>query len=120
MPCASKFLIVAADKAPDHPWLKDVPTLPDVVRTEEAKLMLAATTAPIAIAVPYAVSPDVPPDRVAALRAAFEQVIADKEFWADAEKAKFDAQKAIEAPADAGEARSPERRRRRTTEAAAE
>jgi len=35
------------------------------------------------------------------------------------EKAKFDAQKAIEAPADAGGARSPERRRRRT-EAAAE
>jgi tripartite-type tricarboxylate transporter receptor subunit TctC len=90
-PPLAKFLLVATDKAPDHPWLKDVPTLPDVVKTEEAKLMLAATTAPIAIAVPYAVSPDVPPDRVAALRAAFEQVVADKEFWADAEKAKFDA-----------------------------
>jgi hypothetical protein len=90
-PPLAKFLLVAADKAPDNPWLKDVPTLPDVVRTEDAKLMLAATTAPIAIAVPYAVSPDVPADRVAALREAFEQVIADKEFWADAEKARFDA-----------------------------
>jgi hypothetical protein len=37
------------------------------------------------------------------------------------EKAKFDAQKALEGPADAaGGLRSPERRRRRTTEAAAE
>jgi len=36
------------------------------------------------------------------------------------EKAKFDAQKAIEPPTDAGGMRSPERRRRRPTEAAAE
>ncbi len=90
-PPQAKFLLVAADKAPDHPWLKGVPTLPDVVRTEEAKLMLAATTAPIAIAVPYAVAPEVPPERVAALRAAFERAIADPEFWADAAKANFEA-----------------------------
>jgi tripartite-type tricarboxylate transporter receptor subunit TctC len=90
-PPLAKFLLVATDKAPDHPWLKDIPTLPDVVRTEEARLMLAATTAPIAIAVPYAVAPEVPPERVTALREAFERAVADKEFWADAEKARFDA-----------------------------
>jgi tripartite-type tricarboxylate transporter receptor subunit TctC len=90
-PPLAKFLLVAVDKPFDHPWLKDVPILPDVAKTEEARLMLAATTAPIAVAVPYAVAPEVPAERVAALREAFEKVIADPEFWADAEKAKFDA-----------------------------
>ncbi len=90
-PPLAKFLVVAADRAPDHPYLKGVPTLPDVATTEQARLMLAATTAPIAIAVPYAVSPDVPPARVAALRQAFERATADPEFWADAAKANFEA-----------------------------
>jgi tripartite-type tricarboxylate transporter receptor subunit TctC len=90
-PPLAKFLVVAADKAPDHPYLRNVPTLTDVARTEEARLMLAATTAPIAIAVPYAVAPEVPAERVAALRAAFERVIADNELWADAAKANFEA-----------------------------
>jgi hypothetical protein len=90
-PPLAKFLFVAAEKAPDHPWLAGVPTIPDVVKTEDGKLMLAAATAPIAIAIPYAVAPEVPADRVAALREAFERAIADKDFWVDAEKAKFDA-----------------------------
>ena len=37
------------------------------------------------------VAPEVPAERVAALRAAFERAIADPEFWADAAKANFEA-----------------------------
>lgn len=90
-PPLAKFIFVAADKAPDHPWLKGVQTIPDVIKDREARLMMDAVTAPMAVAVPYAVAPEVPRERVAALRLAFEQAVADKEFWADAEKANFDA-----------------------------
>ena len=48
------------------------------------------------------------------------KVAAKRDELIDKEKAKFDAQKAIEAPDDAAGMRSPERRRRRPTEAAAE
>lgn len=91
-PPLARFLFVADEKVPQHPWFKaGVKTIPDVAKTREARLMIDAVVAPMAVAVPYAVAPEVPKDRVAALRQAFEKVIADKELMADAEKARFDA-----------------------------
>ncbi len=39
---------------------------------------------------PYVTPPDVPKERVATLRKAFTDTMADKEFLAEAEKAKFE------------------------------
>lgn len=89
-PPLAKFLFVAADKAPDDPRLKGAKTVTDVAKTREARQMLDAVISPIDVAVPYAVAPEVPRDRVLALRQGFEKAIADRELWADAEKAKFE------------------------------
>ena len=68
-----------------EPYLKDVPTLVELApegKKDIARFMIAGT--PFARAM--AVGPGVPPDRVAALRKAFDEVMRDPAFLADAKK----------------------------------
>jgi tripartite-type tricarboxylate transporter receptor subunit TctC len=67
----------------------DVPTMPQG-KTESARQMLSILYAREQYGRPFLTPPDVPDDRVAALRTAFEQTIADKDFRADAEKSLVD------------------------------
>lgn len=69
-----------------HPLLPDVPTLPELGTTGEGKavLRLIASTAEIGRSI--LTTPDVPKERVAALRKAFQAMLADPAFKASTEK----------------------------------
>ena len=85
-----KPLLIMGDKTPDHPLMKGVPAAETLAKTEEAKLLLRAMHAPSEITNPYVVHPEVPKDRVEALRKAFSATFADPEFNSDSKKSKIE------------------------------
>jgi tripartite-type tricarboxylate transporter receptor subunit TctC len=71
--------------------VEGVPGINDITTNEEhRKLLYYSTDAPNRFLRPYTVAPEVPADRLAALQDAFVKTMQDKEFLADAEKAKLD------------------------------
>jgi tripartite-type tricarboxylate transporter receptor subunit TctC len=85
-----KPILVMGNKTPDHPLLKRVPAAETLARTEEARQLLRAMHAPSQITNPYVVHPDVPKDRVEALRRAFWATFSDPEFIGDAKKSRIE------------------------------
>lgn len=85
-----KPILIMGDKTPDHPRLKQVPAAEAVAKSDEARQLLRAMHAPSQITNPYLVHPDVPKDRVEALRRAFTATFADAEFLADAKKTRIE------------------------------
>jgi tripartite-type tricarboxylate transporter receptor subunit TctC len=73
-----------------HPDLADVPLLTELAANEEDRQVLAFISADTGITRAVVTTPDVPPERVAALRHAFDATMKDPEFLAEAEKAKMD------------------------------
>ena len=78
---------IGPKKEPDLP---DVPLLTDLARNDEERMILSTFSASIAVGRPILTTPGVPADRVAALRKAFRETMADPAFLAEAEKARFD------------------------------
>jgi tripartite-type tricarboxylate transporter receptor subunit TctC len=69
----------------------NVPTIPQIAKTDEQRLILKfGTSTPNEFGKVYVVPPQVPADRAAALENAFVKVFADKELLADAEKGKLE------------------------------
>jgi len=66
--------------------LPDVPFATDLLTNEDDRLLMQASSAPQALGRPLLLPPDVPAERVAAMRKALAETFADKEFQADAEK----------------------------------
>ncbi len=66
--------------------LPDVPFGPDLVKSEDDKLLFEAAYAPLAAGRPFVAPPDLPADRLAALRQAMLDTFRDPEFLAEAEK----------------------------------
>jgi tripartite-type tricarboxylate transporter receptor subunit TctC len=66
--------------------LPDVPLVSDFVLNEEKRQILRLWLAPSTVARPLAMPPDVPADRVAAIRQAFMALFQDPLFMADAKK----------------------------------
>ncbi len=62
-----------------EPDLKDTPFAADLVKDPEKLRLLKAAAAPLALGRPFAAPPDVPKDRVAALRKALAATFADPE-----------------------------------------
>jgi tripartite-type tricarboxylate transporter receptor subunit TctC len=85
-----KPILIMGDKTPDHPLLKRVPAAETVAKNEEGKQLLRAMHAPSQITNPYVVHPEVPKDRVEALRRAFWATFNDPEFVGDAKKTKIE------------------------------
>jgi tripartite-type tricarboxylate transporter receptor subunit TctC len=73
-----------------HEDLPNVPAILDLAKTPEQKQILGLVFARQALGRPYLAPPGVPADRVAALRKAFMDTMKDKEFLAEAEKAKLE------------------------------
>ena len=75
-----------------HPELLDVPLVTELARNEEQlhamKLMFARSE----YGRPFFMPPDVPTERVAALRQAFDKAMKDREFLAEAERLKLEVQ----------------------------
>ncbi len=67
----------------------DVPTLIDLARTPNEKRAMEVVAAGPAIGRSYMLPPGVPKDRVTALRAAFQAMLEDKDFLAEAKRLKM-------------------------------
>lgn len=71
--------------------VKNVPTIPQIAKTDEQRQLLSfGAAAPNQFGKVYVVPAGVPQDRAAALEAALTKTFADKEFLAEAEKGKLD------------------------------
>ncbi|CAN0460415.1 unnamed protein product [Phaeothamnion confervicola] len=73
-----------------HPDLPDVPLIMDLAKTDEQRQILTLVFARQTMGRPFMAPPGVPPERVAALRKAFMDVMKDKEFLAEAEKGQLE------------------------------
>ncbi|HEY7299999.1 MAG TPA: tripartite tricarboxylate transporter substrate-binding protein [Xanthobacteraceae bacterium] len=69
-----------------HRDLPDVPRLIDLAATPDVKAVFELMSLTADIGRPFVTAPDVPPDRVSALRQAFAETMKDPEFLADAAK----------------------------------
>jgi hypothetical protein len=87
-------LIVTGSDVEDHPFLKGVPAAEKLVeklrKGKDDLAMLRATQAANRISLPMALGPEVPQDRVQALRRAYEKAFADPEVRKAADKMKMD------------------------------
>jgi tripartite-type tricarboxylate transporter receptor subunit TctC len=73
-----------------HPELPDVPLIVDLAKNDEQRQILKIIFARQVMGRPFLAPPNVPQDRVAALRKAFMDTMKDKEFVAEAEKAQLE------------------------------
>jgi tripartite-type tricarboxylate transporter receptor subunit TctC len=73
-----------------HPELPDVPLIVDLAKNDEQKQILKIIFARQVMGRPFLAPPNVPQDRVAALRKAFMDTMNDKDFIAEAEKAQLE------------------------------
>jgi tripartite-type tricarboxylate transporter receptor subunit TctC len=69
-----------------HRLLPGVPTLPELGVTEEGKLVLRAVASTAEIGRSILTTPGVPPERLVALRKAFQDMVKDPEFLAACEQ----------------------------------
>ena len=70
--------------------LPDVPLMSELAPNEEARQVLTFLSSDMGIARAFATTPGTPPERVAALRKAFADMLKDPEFIAETQKAKMD------------------------------
>lgn len=83
-----KILVqLALEKHPDMP---NVPLIMDMVKTPEQRTVLQAVFARQALGRPFLAPPNVPAERLAVLRKAFDDTMKDKEFLAEAKKMKLE------------------------------
>ncbi|HUI95669.1 MAG TPA: hypothetical protein VLX44_07950 [Xanthobacteraceae bacterium] len=73
-----------------HADLPDVPLIMDLAKTPEQRQILRLIFARQTMGRPYLAPPGIPADRAEALRKAFMDTMNDKDFLADAEKAKLE------------------------------
>ena len=69
-----------------EPELADVPYGPDLVKNEEDRLLFEAAYGPLTLGRPFLMPPEIPADRLAAVRKAFMDMIKDPDFRSEAEK----------------------------------
>lgn len=73
-----------------NPELPDVPSALDLAKTDADRQALQLVMARLDFGRPFFLPPGVPPERVAALRKAFDETMKDPAFLAEAEKLKID------------------------------
>jgi tripartite-type tricarboxylate transporter receptor subunit TctC len=73
-----------------HPELPDVPLMFELARSPQDREVLRFLSADVAISRAIVATPGIPPDRVAALRRAFEATMKDAAFLAEAAKSGMD------------------------------
>ncbi len=73
-----------------HPELPNVPLVMDYAKTDEQRQILKMIFARNVMGRPYVAPPNLPADRVAALRQAFMDTMTDKDFLAEADKMQLE------------------------------
>lgn len=69
---------------------ESVPLLVSLAKTDTDRAIIKLYSAPIALGRPVLTTPDVPTERIAALRKAFDATMKDPEFLGDAKKSRLD------------------------------
>jgi tripartite-type tricarboxylate transporter receptor subunit TctC len=72
-----------------HSELPNIPTVVELARNDEEKQVLSAVMVAAEIGSAFFTTPGVPPERLTALRRAFDATMKDPEFLADAKKIKL-------------------------------
>ena len=85
-----KFSILMQLALDKHPDLPNVPLIVDLAKNDEQRQILKLIFARQVMGRPFLAPPGIPPARVEALRKAFMDTMNDREFLADAEKAKME------------------------------
>jgi hypothetical protein len=81
------FVVVALQAGlKSHPELKGVPLIASLSTSDEGRRIFEFQNSDAGIGWSVVAPPNVPADRVAALRTAFDKMVADSEFLADAHK----------------------------------
>lgn len=75
-----------------HPDLPDVPLIQEIAKNSDDRQILELLLAPQEMGRPFFAPPDVPADRVKALRDAFAKTLADPDYLRDAEKSGIEVQ----------------------------
>jgi hypothetical protein len=86
----AKIVIILGADTPNHPLLQGVPAAETLATTDDARTLLRVVNSPGQMTRPFAFAPGVPADRVAAIRTAFDKVVADPEFLEEAKRASVD------------------------------
>jgi len=73
-----------------NPDMKGVPFVMDLLKDQTDRQVVRVALSQLTMARPFAAPPNVPPQRVAALRAAFDETLKDADFLADAQKQLLD------------------------------
>jgi tripartite-type tricarboxylate transporter receptor subunit TctC len=84
-----KLITIVAQAGPRVPDL-DAPSVEELAKTPDERKLIELVTSGTHLGRPMATTPDVPADRLAALRAAYRATMTDPEFRTDAEKAGFE------------------------------
>ena len=85
-----KIRILAQWALRKHPEMPDVPLILDQAKTTEQKQSLDLALARLEFGRPFFMPPNVPAERVNAIRRAFDAAMKDKEFLAEADKLKIE------------------------------
>ncbi len=85
-----KITVLAQLSLQKHPDLPDVPLITDLAKTDEQRAILRLIFARQPLGRPFLAPPDVPADRVVALRQAFMATMKDPAFVAEADKAQLE------------------------------
>jgi tripartite-type tricarboxylate transporter receptor subunit TctC len=86
-PREAKIVVVFGPRTPDNPWMRGVPTAESLAQNDRARQLIRAVHVASQVSKPFALAPEVPPDRVAALRKAYTAAFADPAFIEDARAA---------------------------------
>jgi tripartite-type tricarboxylate transporter receptor subunit TctC len=78
---------VGSEREKDYP---DVPLMHELAKTPEQRQILSLVSSPPSLGRPFLTTPDVPPERVAALRRAFAETMKDEGFLAEAKQLGLD------------------------------
>src|SRR5271169_2775819 len=85
-----KVVVLVQMSLAKHPELPDVPLIMDLAKTEEQREIFRLIFSRQVMGRPYLAPPSIPADRLAALRKAFDDTMADKDFLADADQNKIE------------------------------
>ena len=81
-----KLIVLVQVALKRDPELKDIPTLIDLVKSERDRKFMEFLSAETTVARALVAPPDVPADRLNALRRAFDKTVKDPQFLAEADK----------------------------------
>jgi tripartite-type tricarboxylate transporter receptor subunit TctC len=81
-----QIAIIAQFALKRHPDLSDIPTVVELARNDEERKILSAIMAATEVGTAFFTTPGAPPDRVAALRRAFDAAMKDPDLLSEAQK----------------------------------